>query len=209
MRQPARKLKKSSVKNIVRFPSTKSNLGETILVESILESKYCLHLEFNENVTRYYPQPQTFRITDDLGHVTYTPDFEVHYRDGTQGYVEVKPLRYATSEEFTQLFARFEKTLAETGKKFHVATEIEIYEQPLLDNYEKLYQFRKRHSIDRRRLHQCAEGISGPITLSALIAQFKSHISLREIYTWLAHGFLVFDISSESLTMDTEVTLNV
>ena len=40
MNSPARKIQKSAVKNIVRFPSIKANDGKTILVESILESKY-------------------------------------------------------------------------------------------------------------------------------------------------------------------------
>jgi len=53
MKSPARKLKKSAVKNIVRFPSIKANGGKSILVESILESKYCLHLEFDSTVESY------------------------------------------------------------------------------------------------------------------------------------------------------------
>ena len=52
MLEPARKIRRSSVKNIVRFPSVKSNGGKSILVESILESKYCLHLEFDKAVAR-------------------------------------------------------------------------------------------------------------------------------------------------------------
>lgn len=63
MNAPARKLKRSAVKNIVRFPPVKANGGRSILVESILESKYCLHLEFDSNVEEYFPQPKTFSLS--------------------------------------------------------------------------------------------------------------------------------------------------
>lgn len=58
----ARKRKRSAVKSVVRFPAIKTNFGKTNLVESILESKYCQHLEFDPNVATYFPQPKTFKI---------------------------------------------------------------------------------------------------------------------------------------------------
>lgn len=80
MNSPARKIQKSAVKNIVRFPSIKANDGKTILVESILESKYCLHLEFDTEVETYFPQPRKFEVSDNDGECNiYTPDFEVVY----------------------------------------------------------------------------------------------------------------------------------
>lgn len=84
MATPARRLKKSSVKNIVRFPAIKSNEGKSILVGSILELKYCLLLEFNSEVQEYYPQPKTFKIPlpDSTDTFLYTPDFEVHFISG-------------------------------------------------------------------------------------------------------------------------------
>ena len=87
MKTPARKLKKSAVKNIVRFPSIKANAGKSILVESILESKYCLHLEFDSTVESYSSQPQTFTFAVDDEQRTYTPDFEVRYVTGKRQLV--------------------------------------------------------------------------------------------------------------------------
>ncbi|HSC75267.1 MAG TPA: TnsA endonuclease N-terminal domain-containing protein [Pseudomonadales bacterium] len=209
MTGPARKLKKSAVKNIVRFPAIKANGGEAVLLESILESKYCLHLEFDPTVKTYFPQPQTFKVPDGDGETTYTPDFEVHYTSGARNYVEVKPSKRAASAEYQQLFARFESTLINPNYRFVVVDERAIYQRPLLSNYEKLYQYRKRPLIEMDNLHHCAADICRPMALSQLVARLGNRASLREIYSWLALGYLQFDMHSETLTMSTEVEFYV
>lgn len=209
MNIPARKLKMSAVKNIVRFPAIKANGGKTILVESILESKYCLHLEFDSTVETYFPQPKTFAIPSESEKNRYTPDFEVHYMCGQRKYVEVKPLHRASSEHYQLLLSRFELSIEKTLTKFLLVNEAEILKQPLLSNYEKLYQYRKRPTINMRSLHQFAEIHHVSMPLSRLISELGNQISLREIYTWLALGYLRFDINSEELGMMTEVKFDV
>lgn len=209
MNAPARKLKRSAVKNIVRFPPVKANGGKSILVESILESKYCLYLEFDSSVEEYFPQPRTFTVSVGAELRTYTPDFEVRYVSGGRKYVEVKPSERAKSEHYQELFAGFEESLENTGASFLLVDETEIYQRPLLSNYEKLYQYRKRPTLDVRNLHRCAELISLAMPLSRLVAKLGDKASLREIYSWLALGFLTFDMRSEELTMSTEVRFNV
>lgn len=209
MKTPARKLKRSAVKNIVRFPSIKANGGKTILVESLLESKYCLHLEFDGTVAAYFPQPNTFTVMVDGDEKSYTPDFEVHYFSGARKYVEVKPLERSQSEHYQNLFFYFEASLEDTDAGFLLINEIEVDQQPLLSNYEKLYQYRKRPALDMKKLYQCAEGLSHPMSLSRLIASLGSKVHLREVYTWLALGYLQFDMKSEHLTMMTEVQFDV
>lgn len=61
IRVPVQKLKELSVKNMIRFPTIKSNYGKTILTEAILVSKYCLYLEFYSNVIKYFSQPIIFQ----------------------------------------------------------------------------------------------------------------------------------------------------
>lgn len=209
MNTPARKLKKSAVKNIVRFPSVKANSGKTILVESLLESKYCLHLEFDPNVKTYFPQPHTFSLVDGEDVNAYTPDFEVVYISGDRKYAEVKPLERAQSAHFQNLFSRFESFLENTNTGFLLVDEYEIYRQPLLSNYEKLYQYRKRPSLDMKSLYRVAESVCVAMPLSRLIAKLGAGVHLREIYSWLALGYLKFDIDSEELGMDTEVEFHV
>jgi hypothetical protein len=209
MNTPARKLKKSAIKNIVRFPAIKANDGKTILVESILESKYCFHMEFDPSVETYFPQPRTFRVSDENEEHTYTPDFEVHYVCGARKYVEVKPLERAKSAHYQRLFSRFEASLENTNTGFLVVDELEIYRQPLLSNYEKLYQYRKRPTLDMKNLHQCAESLTVSMPLSRLMSKLGDRAQLREIYSWLALGYLRFDMNSEHLTMMTEVKFDV
>ncbi|USD21138.1 hypothetical protein MJO52_19055 [Microbulbifer variabilis] len=209
MRSPARKLKKSAVKNIVRFPAIKSGSGKSILVESILESKYCLHLEFDSRVKTYFPQPRTFSVFIDGEERKYTPDFEVHYVSGACKYVEVKPLEHSQGEWYQKLFSSFEASLENPNISFLLVDEMEITRQPLLSNYEKLYQYRKRPIQDMRNLYQCAESVGNTMLLSRMITKLKGKASLREIYSWLALGYLKFDISSEHLKETTEVTFDV
>lgn len=210
MNTPARRLKKSAVKNIVRFPSIKANDGKTILVESLLESKYCLHLEFDPIVKTYSPQPRKFRITSEDGEDDiYTPDFEVVYISGDRKYVEVKPLERIRSPHYQSLFSRFESSLENTNAGFLLVDEIEIYSEPLLSNYEKLYQYRKRPTLDMKSLYRCADQIIGVISLAQLVSELGDRVSLREVYSWLAMGYLQFEMRSEHLTMTTKVSFDV
>ena len=210
MRKPARKVKKSAVKNIVRFPPIKSNNGKTILLESILESKYCLHLEYDPNVVSYFPQPKTFTFTDDDGvENTYTPDFEVQYLSGSRVYIEVKPDEYVSSVHYQHKFSSFTAFLQNTNQSFLVVDEFDIYQRPLLSNFEKLYQYRKRPTLDMRNLHKCASKMGISMPLATLIDRLGLQAQLREIYSWLALGFLDFDMRSEELSLETEVRFNV
>ena len=210
MNSPARKIQKSAVKNIVRFPSIKANDGKTILVESILETKYCLHLEFDTEVVTYFPQPRKFEVSDNDGEFNiYTPDFEVIYTSGARKYVEVKPSENAQTEHYQFLFSRFSNFLQGTNTDFLIVSEIEIYQQPLLSNYEKLYQYKKRPLLKMKNLQQCAEDISDSMPLAQLVHRLGDRAHLREIYSWIALGYLRFDMRSEPLSMKTEVKFDV
>lgn len=209
MNAPARKLKRSAVKNIVRFPPIKANGGRSILVESILESKYCLHLEFDSNVEEYFPQPKTFSLPIGSELRKYTPDFEVRYVSGGRKYVEVKPIERARSAHYQEVFSCFEASLENSDAGFLLVDELDIYKRPLLTNYEKLYQYRKRPTLDMRTLYRCADSIGVSMPLSVLTSRLKPSVSLREIYSWLALGYLKFDMHGEELAMCTEVRFNV
>ncbi|QIL91246.1 hypothetical protein GNX18_16745 [Microbulbifer sp. SH-1] len=209
MNIPARKLKKSSVKNINRFTPTKANGGKTILVESCLEALYCYHLEFDPNVETYFPQPRTFTVSNGFEENTYTPDFYVRYFCGAQKYIEVKPQKNAELDSFQSLFIRFKESLVNTNIGFLVVNELDIEKEPLISNFQKLYQFKKRPTLDLSKLYRCSESISTSLSLGALIKSLEGKANLREIYTWLALGYLVFDIESEKLTVNTLVEFHV
>jgi len=210
MATPARKIRQSAVKNIVRFPAIKAGDGRPILLESILEAKYCLHLEFDPTVVSYQPQPKTFDVVGLNGPTKYTPDFEVLYSTDHRAIVEVKPREKSLSEHYQQIFTSFESIYSNPKIAFAVVNEDDVYIQPLLSNYEKLYRFRKCSAIDHRSLYECSNDVGFMrLRLSSLIARLKGRVSTHEIYSWLAFGYLKFDIESEPLTLNSEVVFNV
>lgn len=206
MTEPARKIKRSAVKNIVRFPAIKANMGKTILVESILESNYCLHLEFSKHVKSYKPQPKTFHLADQDGTITFTPDFEVELASGEHRYDEVKPSQISESDYYRRVFSCFEESIKDKNLSFQVVTEHDICREPLLSNYQKLYRYRKKSSfLDIRKVHDCALRLKGQMRLSRLITDLKGIASLSEIYSWLAWGYIRFDIENKPLSSTTLV----
>ena len=96
MAAPARKIRPSAVKNIVRFPAIKAGDGRPIL----LGSKFCLHLEFDPTVVSYQPQPRTFDVVGLNGLTKYTPDFEALYTTNLRVFIEVKPREKSLSEHY-------------------------------------------------------------------------------------------------------------
>lgn len=216
MAEPARKITRSAVKNIVRFPPIKANNGEEILLESIQEAKYCLLLEFDPNVVKYLPHPQTFDISggtekssSGAAYKAYTPDFLVVYLDAPKCYIEVKPRKYADHPDYRERFRRFEEKHLDLRHEFLVVDEVEIYSQPRLANMEFLYRYRKNPDLDMRNLYKCAGATPGVHTLKQLLGKLSDTASLHEIYTWIAFGYLRFNLSEYKLNYKTELEFHV
>jgi hypothetical protein len=73
---------------IVDFPSRKN--GHSMTCDSVLESAYCVWLEHDPQVVRYYTQPHTFTWIDTGQRYRYTPDFLVVLTHGDSYFTEVK-----------------------------------------------------------------------------------------------------------------------
>ena len=58
-------------------------------------------------------------------------------------------------------------------------------------------------------LQQCAEDINDSMPLAQLVHRLGDRAHLREIYSWIALGYLRFDMRSEPLSMTTEVKFDV
>ncbi|HIF9134670.1 TPA: Tn7 transposase TnsA N-terminal domain-containing protein [Photobacterium damselae] len=99
-------LRNSSVKNISRFVSLKTDSIHT--VESDLEFDACFHFEFSAKILTFEAQPIGFEYHLDGKQRKYTPDFLVSYNDTYQPFYEIKPKRIAETEEFKRLFPRKE-----------------------------------------------------------------------------------------------------
>jgi hypothetical protein len=207
MKSSEKKIKKSAVKTLSRFPAIKSNGGKNILLESPLQSKFCLHLEFDSEVSSYFYRP-TFVIENDDKH-SFIPDFEVHYTNGDICLFDVRTLKSTQSSIFQQRLIQIESTIAGSIYVFKVLNEREIDDQPLISNYKKLYQYRKRPTLNMATLHECAATVKNPIHLNFLLTKLGDKASLREVYTWLALGYLKFEIQSEHLTTSSQVKFHV
>lgn len=206
-KSPARKLKKSAVKNIVRFPTKKSTGNKTILVESLLEAAYCLHLEFDEKVAEYFPQPKTFQVPITDGTTfTYTPDFEVVYGCGRIAFVEVKPLHDLSDKDLLQRLNEFERFINQQGYGFQVVTDKEIYKFPRFNNFERLYRFKHRSDINAQKVEGLKRETPNKVTFRSLFE--NEDLSAKEIYTWVANRVLKFDFDKELFTMESEVSFN-
>lgn len=73
---------------IVDFPSLKN--GHSMECDAVLESAYCIWLEHDPQVVKYYTQPHTFTWIDNEQHYRYTPDFLVVLGSGVCYFTEVK-----------------------------------------------------------------------------------------------------------------------
>lgn len=73
---------------IVDFPSLKN--GRSMECDAVLESAYCIWLEHDPKVVKYYTQPHTFTWVDNGQTYRYTPDFLVVLAHGDSYFTEVK-----------------------------------------------------------------------------------------------------------------------
>lgn len=203
MHSPARKIKKSSVKNIVRFPSSKND--RTILLESILESEFALLLEYDSKIETYFEQPETFLLKDENGKThKYTPDFLLVLTNGQNKYIEVKPESVVNSGKYSKVFDLFKQRALEIGSSFEIITETTIKKEPLLQNLKYFYKYRKNKSINITYLDELASNVSTPVAFKELIQTSN----LKSLYELLAFGYLQFDIHNEIFSINSEVWLN-
>ncbi len=100
------------------------------------------------------------------------------------------------------------QSLAEIGFKFVLVDELEIEASPLLDNFKKLYRYRRREYLDRVALNRARLLIIRPISLYFFLQKLNGIADLKQIYVWLALGLLNFKIDEEELNLSTEVSFH-
>ncbi|WP_370292013.1 TnsA endonuclease N-terminal domain-containing protein [Thalassolituus sp.] len=210
-RKPARKIKASAVKNIFKFPSTKSFVEpchrryQMVLVESMLEKDYCFHLEANPNVVVYFPQPKTFMVNSKLlKNREYTPDFEVHFRGGRKAYVEVKKDFSSLDTVYLHKLEIAAIEMRQSGYDFLCVDEPQIRINPLLQNLRKLQRYRDRLTSNSGTLTLLRNAVPHPRTLKDLIAN-PLGIRLETIYKLIANGQITANLSVAKLSLDAEV----
>lgn len=178
---PARKFKRSAVKNIVRFPPVKANGGKSILVESILKSKY----SSISNLTR---DRRIFSTASNI--YGFRRSWTTYLHAGFWSAIPIWWPKICRGETIWAIqewalprtFHRFRRIARKHWYKFLLVDETAIY-QPLISNCEKLYQYKERPTLGVRNLPRCAELISLAMSLSRLIAKLGDKASLRGIYS--------------------------
>ncbi|WP_040726216.1 TnsA endonuclease N-terminal domain-containing protein [Thiomicrorhabdus sp. Kp2] len=203
MYSPARKIKKSSVKNIVRFPSSKNN--RTLLLESILESQFALLLEYDNNVEEYFEQPKTFFLEDENRKTyRYTPDFLIVFKNGSRKFIEVKPKKEVESGKFSKVFNLFQQRSAQSGDGFEVMSEEYIQKKPLLQNLKYFYRFRKHQILNMELFEEISNQVTTPVTFKDL----HQNYDLKSLYQLIAFGYIKFDINNEPFSVNSKVWFN-
>ena len=135
-----KKRKSSPIMNRYKFASQK--MGKSILVDEKHEFDFCFILEYSDEVLSYEAQPKALYYDFSGRRYRYTADFLVHYRNGTQQLIEVKPRSSINDPEFREKFDLRKLAAADAGQELILVTDKQIKEGFRLNNYKQLH----RHS---------------------------------------------------------------
>ncbi|WP_348236101.1 TnsA endonuclease N-terminal domain-containing protein [Vibrio parahaemolyticus] len=190
-----RTLRNSSVKNISRFVSLKTDSIHT--VESDLEFDACFHFEFSAKILTFEAQPIGFEYHLDGKRHKYTPDFLVSYYDFYQLFYEIKPKYIADTEEFKEIFSAKKEQALSMGNDLKVLTEDDIQIYPLLDNLKIIHRYAcddRLNSIQRQILSLFRK--YGELRIEQIVqyASVHSSRSLPALYDLIARKLLKIDI---------------
>lgn len=131
--------KPSATKNVYKFASSKNR--SVILCESSLERDCCYHLEYSKDVFSFQSQPEGFYYSSGNKRCPYTPDFLVRNQDGSEYYLEVKPLAKTFSEDFKHSFALKRIAAQHQGKPLVLVTDKQIRNGVYLENLNLIHRY--------------------------------------------------------------------
>jgi hypothetical protein len=131
--------KPSANKNVYKFVSAKN--GCTIMCESSLEYDCCYHLEYSEDVVSYCSQPKGYKYTFNGVSHSYTPDFYVVYRDGSTGFIEVKPLKMTFEPGFKEIFRCMQAEAHNLNTQLILVTDRQIRNGIYLENLKLVNRY--------------------------------------------------------------------
>ncbi|MCY9844538.1 TnsA endonuclease N-terminal domain-containing protein [Vibrio caribbeanicus] len=188
-------LRNSSVKNISRFVSIKTDSIHT--VESDLEFDACFHFEFSAQISTFEAQPIGFEYYIDGKRRKYTPDFLVTYKDSYQSFYEIKPKRIAEKDEFKEKFRAQKEQALDCGKDLYVLTEDNIQIYPLLENLKIIHRYAcndNLNSIQRQILSFFKKYGELRIEQVVQFSSVPSSQSLPALYDLIARKLLSIDM---------------
>lgn len=184
--QGVRKFKHGEMfKNVWFMHSIKNRAN--IACESNLKKHLCMHMEFENAVESYRPQPFKLKFND----FSYTPDFLVKCKTGLYKIREAKRLAEAESSEYKEKFEVVTQYCKEHGVDFELFTEADIPKKVLIkqnflyhlmrgkpvcpDNKKACYQALKKQDIKTAKLSDVRHYVESlgfdPVVIIQLIAQ--------------------------------------
>ncbi len=135
---PTRKVRHGGKNFIGHFPSIK--MKKMIDFESLLERDLIYLLDYDANVSDFTEQPLTIPIHISGRRQQYTPDFLVNiYAEPT--LLEVKPICFVKEFENSIKFEFIKDYCKRLGWNYHIVTERDIRQNPLLENVKLLTQY--------------------------------------------------------------------
>lgn len=118
-------------KRIIFFNSRKN--GRVLMpCEGELEYKYCLKLEFDNEVDAYFLQPFTLKISATR---SYTPDVLIRFVSNDYSIIEVKPLGSLERESIVETLRLAEGYIYGQGYSYSVITELDL--QPDIEHVNR------------------------------------------------------------------------
>lgn len=195
-----RNLRKSSpVKKVYKFASFKNR--STIMCESSLERDCCYHLEYSKDVVAFQSQPEGFYYSSGNKRYPYTPDFLVQNQDGSEYFIEVKPLNKIFPEDFKNTFALKRIAAKKLGKPLVLVTDKQIRKGSFLENLKLSHRYSRLMDTDTSLICVVDElRAIGPMCIRSLANNLK--LSVGEV---IAIVFCLIGLDKVNVSLDTVI----
>lgn len=198
-----RDLSKHKATTVGKFASTKSDIIP-VLTDGKLEADYCYHLEYDRNVVKYECQPLGYYYVGETPsgrRPSYTPDFQIWYKDNSIRYREIKEEKYI-DPELEALFPRLQEQAIVLGKPLDMVLDTEIRSEPYFSNLKALFKAKKNRSINTELLKQITPLLEKNKKISAyeFIDKHELSASIGDFYCLIANYKLKTDIKTQPLS---------
>ncbi len=181
------------------FPSLK--MQRPVRYESTIERDLCYLLEFDEHVTSYHEQPFTIEHTAGDGKAHhYTPDFQVHRKNGPGDLVECKPAALQDDQHTRQQIAIGQAWADANDYTFCLVTDTELRTGHTLDKIKVLWRYCRMpvaHDLIARTVDYLtrAPGATVAQTAAAALRSTEQHQHVPYLYALLFRHILTTDLT--------------
>ncbi|MCX7207917.1 MAG: transposase [Proteobacteria bacterium] len=138
--------------------------------ESLLEGKFIWICELYGQIASFEVQPSVELIHVGGRVERYIPDLRVDFINGTEAWFEIKPLARLGVERVAQRMAAAKKHFAESGRLFHVITDVFLNAEPCASNVRTIAYHRRGRLLptELNRIDEMFQSVA-PKTLGELI----------------------------------------